>query len=80
MTCRELADFLMDYLEGGLSDSVRGNFERHLAACPNCRRYLATYRFATALGQRAFDDDDQLATLAGVPEDLVEAILTSRLR
>ena len=80
MTCRELADFLMEYIDGGLSQPTLVDFERHLHACPNCRRYLAAYRTAIALGQRAFDDDDQLATAAGVPEDLVEAILAARLR
>jgi anti-sigma factor RsiW len=79
MTCRELADFLGDYLAGELGTDTRAAFEAHLRLCPNCRRYLASYEAAVRLGKRAFDDED--ATLpADVPEDLVKAILSARSR
>ena len=77
MTCRELADFIADYLSGELSPDVRGTFERHLRVCPNCTTYLAAYRETVALGKRAFDDDTA-ALPADVPEDLVKAILAAR--
>lgn len=79
MTCRELADFLDDYLSGELLAGVRAEFEHHLELCPNCRRYLAGYKKAIHLGKRAFEDDAARVP-ADVPEDLVQAILTARQR
>ena len=79
MTCREFADFMADYLACELADPVRAAFDRHLALCPNCRRYLAGYEATVKLGQAAFDDGDA-AIPADVPEDLVKAILDARTR
>jgi anti-sigma factor RsiW len=77
MTCREFADFIMDYTSGEVSPDVRRDFETHLTRCPNCQKYLAGYRQTIALGRRAFDDDD--GELPGdVPEDLVKAIMAAR--
>jgi len=77
VTCRELADFMMDYLDGELAPDHRTRFERHLSLCPNCRAYLAQYRATVAAGREAFADlDDQLP--AEVPEELIQAILASR--
>jgi anti-sigma factor RsiW len=44
MTCRELIEVLVDYLEGALTADVVAALERHLADCAPCRAYLATYR------------------------------------
>ena len=77
MTCRELADFLMDYLNAELPSEVRQAFDRHLAVCPNCVAYLKTYRTTIELGRRAFDDDTSEAG-TDVPPELVRAILAAR--
>lgn len=79
MTCRELADFIGDYVSGELPATVRVPFEEHLRLCANCRRYIAGYQAAVELGKRAFDDDDAPIP-ADVPEDLVTAILAARDR
>lgn len=77
MTCREFADFMMDYQSGGLSSEVRGQFEYHLIVCANCRKYLASYQETVKLGKRAFENE--AAELpAEVPEGLVKAILSAR--
>jgi anti-sigma factor (TIGR02949 family) len=44
VSCRELIAVLDDYLEGTLAADLRRELERHLAECPPCRAYLATYR------------------------------------
>ena len=83
MTCRELADFIIDYVDGELEADVRSNFERHLTRCPNCVRYLAAYRTSIQMGRRALDADadaDRSAAEAGAPEDLINAILAARPR
>ena len=74
MTCREVADFLADYLSGTLAADTRAQFDRHLSVCPNCRAYLATYRATIALGRRAFAIPDADAETE-VPAELVSAIL-----
>jgi anti-sigma factor RsiW len=77
MTCRELADFLMDYLNDDLAPDVRAAFDRHLSLCPNCVNYLSGYKTTIELGRRAFADDDADASTE-VPEDLLRAILAAR--
>lgn len=77
MTCREFAEFIADFLDGELPATERQQFERHLGVCVNCARYLESYRQSTALGKRAFDSDDA-ALPSDVPEELVEAILSTR--
>ena len=73
MTCRDLADFLAAYVARDLSPDVQGTFERHLALCTNCRRFLQQYEQTVAAGRAAFAGDDD----APVPDELVRAILSS---
>ena len=79
MTCRELADFLMDYLDGQLPDAQRREFETHLGACPACVAYLDSYHRTINLGKAAFDASDDPAT-DSAPEDLIRAILAAQRR
>ena len=74
MTCREVADFLADYLSGALADDLRAQFDRHLTLCSNCRAYLATYRATVELGRRAFAAPDADAK-DEVPAEFVNAIM-----
>lgn len=77
MTCRELIDFLMSYLDGELPDDVRRTFERHLSVCQPCDRYLRQYKATVAAGKAAFADSENDVP-ADVPEALISAILESR--
>jgi hypothetical protein len=76
MTCKEVADFLLEYTTGELPALVRDLFDLHLRLCPNCREYLALYLTTIELGRHAFDHGNAID--AGVPEELVHAILASR--
>ena len=76
MTCREVADFLADYVSGALAADVRAQFDRHLSVCANCRAYLATYRATIELGRLAFATPDADAR-DEIPEELVTAILAA---
>jgi anti-sigma factor RsiW len=78
MTCRELVEFLMDYLDGVLPEPERSCFEEHLGECPDCIAYLASYREAVRLGKEACTTGDAIP--AEVPEDLVRAVLAARRR
>jgi anti-sigma factor RsiW len=77
VTCREFADFMMDYQSGELASDVRARFEHHLTLCVNCRTYLSSYEETVKLGKTAFDDE-HAELPADVPEDLVKAILALR--
>lgn len=79
LTCREMADFLADYLDGGLNQETRGLFEEHLAECPDCVRYLRGYAETIRLARDACrDGDDRIPP--EVPDDLVRAVLAARRR
>ena len=77
MTCRELADFIMDYLSDDMSSETRRVFEHHLGLCGNCRKYLTSYEETVKLGKRAFEGD-RVTLPTDVPEELVKAILAAR--
>lgn len=72
-TCRELIDFLGDYLSGELPAAQRAEFERHLAICPPCVAYLKTYEQTIRLGKSACTDVNEEP-----PEELIKAILAAR--
>lgn len=45
ITCKRLVlDCLIGYEEGTMSEEERGAFERHMALCPPCERFLVSYR------------------------------------
>jgi anti-sigma factor RsiW len=44
LTCKNLIELLLDYLEGRLSPDVVAEFERHLQDCAACLSYLRTYQ------------------------------------
>ena len=74
ITCRELIDFIADYLDRALSASELDDFERHLSICPSCRAYLASYRATLRLEKATAEAD----ALEEAPEELIQAILTVR--
>jgi anti-sigma factor RsiW len=78
MTCRELVDFLMDYLNGELPAEQQRSFDEHLAECQDCVEYVRTYQETIRLGRQVCADDHTCH--ADVPEDLVRAILNARTR
>ncbi len=40
LSCQELVELVTDYLEDTLDLSTRAAFERHIAGCVDCTRYL----------------------------------------
>jgi anti-sigma factor RsiW len=79
MTCRQLIEFLGEYLDGELSERERTEFDRHLSVCAACVAYLQNYKRTIALGQKAFEDEEQDVP-PEVPAELIEAILAARTR
>lgn len=74
MTCKEVLDFMMAYVDGELPAEQRAEFDRHLAICDDCRDYLASYQSTLQLERTATTADAD----AAVPEHLVQAILAAR--
>ncbi len=74
MTCRDFADFVIDYFEGELDAQTRVLFDQHLAACADCAAYLSHYRETTRAAFSAYAGD----TPPDMPEDLVRSILAVR--
>jgi len=76
MKCREVAEFLMEYLDGALGEAERRVFEGHIGDCPACVNYLETYRETVRLGKSVCAPDAEVPP--DVPEELVQAILSAR--
>lgn len=76
ITCRELIDFIADYLDGTIPDASRREFDVHLAVCPSCVSYLDGYRKTIQLGKEALRTDRPASELA--PEWLVKAVRRAR--
>ena len=77
MTCRELIEFLMAYLDGELPEEQRRSFDAHLEICPACVAYLKTYEETIQLGKTVCHELDEPVPDC-VPDELVQAILTAR--
>jgi len=77
VNCRELIDFLGDYLQRELPPEQQAEFERHLAACTACANYLRTYQATVRLGKAALSPTEDEAP-AEVPEELLRAVLAAR--
>ena len=73
MTCRELAEFLSDYVGGELPTEVSAEFDGHLSRCPDCHLFVEQYRVTVHLCCEAYENTVPPA----LPEDLVHAILNS---
>lgn len=80
MTCREVLDFLMSYLDGELPPAERVRFDQHLAACAVCVQYLDSYRRTVELAKQSLADGPEEQGCQDVPEELVQAIVASRKR
>lgn len=77
LTCAELEEFVVQYLDEKLSWRQRLIFNLHLAVCPECQLYLERYQYAIALGKGAFVHPERSA-LEEAPEELIRAILAAR--
>ncbi|MEX1040612.1 MAG: zf-HC2 domain-containing protein [Pirellulaceae bacterium] len=77
LTCKQLYDFMGDYLEGNLPPETMCVVKTHLERCPCCLHYLENYHEATRLGIKVCQEEEKDIS-ANVPEELVRAILDAR--
>ena len=79
LTCKEFDDFMVDYLEGGLSIWQKCMCWLHIKMCRECAHFVKQYQTVIALGQAAFDNpDDEVSD--SVPEELIKAALSHKRR
>ncbi|HLT35122.1 MAG TPA: zf-HC2 domain-containing protein [Enhygromyxa sp.] len=83
ITCREISEFLLAYLEADLEPDARAEFERHLHYCPPCVHYLDGYRETIELVRRCVRGDQPPEPKPGQrhqppPEGLIQAILAAK--
>jgi anti-sigma factor RsiW len=71
IACASGVELLMDYLEGVLPADVRAALDAHVAACPRCVAFIASYRETPRILREA--------TAAALP-DHVRASLHAFLR
>ncbi len=76
LTCRELIEFLDDYVEGRLEAAEQARFDDHLSRCSACVAYLSGYRGTLRAVALACAEAD--APPGDVPQQLIDAILASR--
>lgn len=75
MTCRDVIEFLIDYLDGELPREEQLLFQQHLDICPPCVAYVQTYEQTIILSRSAMHGSEDLPE---APEELIQAILASR--
>jgi len=67
ITCTSGVELLMDYLEGVLSADLHSAIEAHVAGCPRCVAFIASYRETPRILREA--------TATTLPADLEMSLL-----
>jgi anti-sigma factor RsiW len=68
LVCASGVDLLVDYLEGALPAELRAALETHVAGCPRCVAFLASYRETPRILRAA--------TAAELPVSLARSLAT----
>src|SRR6187401_1140029 len=67
LSCADVIRFLDDYVAGNLAPQQRAAFEAHLAICPQCVEYIASYRRTIDLVRDAVAPDAVAPPPASAP-------------
>lgn len=67
LSCEQVNQFIIDYLEGKMDDRTRLMFESHLRQCANCGAFLDQYQSTVHVVRDAGSVD--------VPQEVVERTL-----
>lgn len=79
ITCQEVVEHLMAYVNNELSVDERAAIDAHLNVCPECVTFLKTYEQTIHFELAAFDHPEPLVE-ESIPESLVQAILAARAK
>lgn len=69
IVCVSGVELLTEYLEGALAPDVRAAIEAHVAGCPRCEAFIASYREMPRIVRDA--------TRIEMPADLEASLLTA---
>ena len=79
ITCQEVVEHLMAYVNHELSVEDRAALDAHLAVCPECIAFLKNYEQTIRYELAAFDHPGPILEQS-LPESLVQAILAARAK
>ena len=79
LTCEELDQFIVDYLDRKLSRWQRSKFRFHLLFCGKCRAFLHGYAKTVEIEKRTAISTNR-SSIEEPPEELIRAILAARPR
>ena len=68
ITCQQIAEFCLDYVDGALPQDEQIGFRRHLGQCPDCVTFFETYRKTPELSRVAMTQQ--------MPEAVRESVRT----
>ena len=74
MTCREIRDYLVDYLAGDLAPQEREELERHVQGCSHCADHVDDSRNALHVSRAALNELTA-PSAEDVPDALLQAVL-----
>ena len=69
VVCVSGVELLMEYMEGALAQDVRAAIEAHVAGCPRCEAFIASYRETPRIMREA--------TSVEMPADLEASLLAA---
>ena len=76
IVCGSGVELLMEYMEGALAPDVSAAIEAHVAACPRCEAFIASYREMP----RIMRDATTIEMPADLEASLLAAMRAARLR
>ena len=74
VVCASGIDLLADYLEGVLPADLRSDLEAHVAGCPRCTAFVASYRETPRILREA----SAVAMPAGLEDSLLRFLRARR--
>lgn len=78
--CREIADFLADYVDHQLPAERHAEFEMHLTHCKCCSHYLSSYRDTIRLCRDAVTGGPECEQAPPPPPEALVAAICKVLR
>ena len=69
IVCMSGVELLMDYMEGAVAPDVRAAIEAHVAGCPRCEAFIASYHETLRIVRDA--------TRIEMPPDLESSLLAA---
>jgi hypothetical protein len=55
ISCKQLIEFCLDYIEGALPTEESARFRRHLSQCPDCEIFFETYQKTPQVSRDALE-------------------------